>query len=400
MFIRPLSLLFASLACMAGLAAHAAPAVHRPEHSRASGTALIVRGDQVSTEGLVDAVAKAFAETREGHLEVTPFNTIAGIDDALNGTVDVAAVARPAYPGRSQESGLIYKPVAWDALVLIANAANPVRNLTLKQVHGIYYGKITNWSEVGGPNQHIDLEGVFPKLDGVQFSFRRLLFGNGDYPVAVPRLLINIDSLQSDVALNPKGLALSTLAHARRQKGIKIIPIEGVMPSVATLEDATYPLPLKIYLAYKADNPKISTIRQFLTFLGGHRVGAILRSHGLLPFAQAAALNVSTELDRINMIGARMMAEGLPPAYAPANEAARLASKYPELTRQLQLREGASGAESASGGATEYTVANGDTLATIASSHAVTVADLRKWNHLHGDAVHVGQTLKVSAVDP
>ncbi|WP_289445592.1 substrate-binding domain-containing protein, partial [Klebsiella pneumoniae] len=83
----------------------------------------------------------------------------------LSGSVDVAASARPAYFKRPQESGLTFAPVAWDALVLITNTANPVNNLTLRQVHDIYYGKITNWSEVGGVDHKIDLEGVASPLD-------------------------------------------------------------------------------------------------------------------------------------------------------------------------------------------------------------------------------------------
>ncbi|HLI18912.1 MAG TPA: substrate-binding domain-containing protein [Rhodanobacteraceae bacterium] len=427
MSARSSSLIVAAFALAFTFAAGAASVKHstrhhETRHHKEAGPTLIVRGDQVSTEGLVDAVAQAFADTGEGHLEVQPFNTIDGIDQALSGQVDLAASARPAYPARTQESGLVFTPVAWDALVLITNSANPVNNLTLKQIHEIYYGKIKNWSEVGGPDEKIDLEGVFPKLDGLQFSFRRLIFGNGDYPAAVPRLLINVDSLQSDVALDPRALALSTLVHARRQKDIKIIPIEGVMPSLATLENATYPLPLTIYLAYKADSPKIATIQKFLTFLGGSRADDILRSRDLLPFAQATVLNAKTEMDRINNIGAKMVAEGLSPEYAPGNEFARLAHLYPDLQRMNRLQQVASqqvanvnaqrvalseaagvdpspraAAPAAPASPSTYTVVSGDTLSKIARDHSVSVEDLRTWNHLHSDMLKVGQELKMSA---
>jgi phosphate transport system substrate-binding protein len=425
MSLRPLALLLAASALVFAVAVSAAPAKHHARHhsthrDRTSGPALIVRGDQVSTEGLVDAVARAFADTGDGHLEVTPFNTIDGIDQALSGQVDMAAVARPAYPKRTQEAGLTFTPVAWDALVLITNASNPVANLTLKQLHNIYYGQIKNWSEVGGRDEPIDLDGIASPLDGVQFSFRRVMFGTGDNPVAVPRLFINIDSLQSEVALDKKALALSTLVHARRQKGIRIIPIEGVTPSLATLENATYPLPLTIYLAYKADSPKLATIQKFLTFLGGSSASGILRGSDLLPYAQATVLNAKTEVYRINTIGARMVAEGLPPAYAPGTEFARLAKQYPDLSHQMRMQQiaarqvdqanaqratlsQAAGVEPspqaapAEATAVTHTVVSGDTLSKIAHKQSVSVDDLRKWNHLHNDMLRIGQVLKVSA---
>ncbi len=427
MRMRSLGWLVAPVLLWFAAAAVAAPARHHPAHHHAThhtasaGPALRIRGDQVSTEGLVDAVARAFAATGEGHLESTPFNTIDGIDQALSGQVDIAAVARPAYPKRRQEEALTFTPVVWDALVLITNASNPVANLTLKQVHDIYYGKLTNWSSVGGPNERIDLDGIASPLDGVQYSFRQLMFGNGDNPVAVPRLLINVDSLQQDVSLNTKALALSTLVHARRQKGIKIVSIEGVTPGLATLENATYPLPLTIYLAYKADSPKLATIQKFLAFLGGNRVGEILRSHDLLPYTEAVVLNSKTELDRINTVGARMVAEGLPPEYAPGNEFARLAKESPDLEHTMHLQQVAAeqvakaneqriaaaqaagvdpspqAAPSAADASATYTVVSGDTLSKIARKQSVSVADLRKWNHLHGDMLKVGQELKVAA---
>ena len=418
MFVRSLGLLAASVSLAFAVGATAAPARHH--HHKASSPALTVRGDQVSTEGLVTAVAEAFADTGQGHLEVQPFNTIDGIDQALSGQVDLAASARPAYPQRTQEAGLVFTPVAWDALVLITNAANPVSNLTLKQVHEIYYGKIRNWSEVGGPDEKIDLEGVFPKLDGLQFSFRRLIFGNGAYPAQVPRLLINVDSLQSDVALDPRALALSTMVHARRQKGIKIIPIEGVTPSLATLENATYPLPVKIYLAYKADGPKSDTIGKLLTFLQGPKASEILRSHDLLPYQEGVVLNARTEADRINTIAARMIGEGLSPEYSPSAEFARLARTYPDMEHTMRLQQVAAEqvakvnqqriamseaagvnpspkAGDAAAQSQTYTVVSGDTLSKIAQAHSVTVDELRTWNGLHGNLLKVGQVLKVSS---
>ena len=424
---RSLSLIAASLSLAFALAATAAPARHSTKrhhevrHHAESGPALIVRGDQVSTEGLVDAVAAAFADTGEGHLEVTPFNTVDGIDQALSGSVDIAASARPAYFKRVQEANLTFAPVAWDALVLITNDANPVDNLTLKQLHDIYYGKITNWSQVGGPDEKIDLDGVASPLDGVQFSFRQLMFGNGDNPVAVPRLFINVDSLQQEVSLDTKALALSTMVHARGQKGIKIIPIEGVTPSLATLENATYPLPLTIYLAYKADSPKLATIQKFLTFLAGDKAAGIMREHDLLPYAQAVVLNARSEKDRINLLGARMVAEGMPAEYAPGAEFARLSSESADLQHAIRLQQAAAdqvaaanqqriamaqaagvnpspqAASSAPVQRADYTVVSGDTLSKIARKHSVSVADLRKWNHLHSDMLQIGQVLKVSA---
>lgn len=415
MHLRSIGGIAASVFVMAAaVVASAAPAQHSSRHRADSASVLVVRGDQVSTDGVVEAVAKAYAETGDGRLDVQPFSTISGIDYAVQGKVDIAASARPAAitADRHQESGLTFTPVAWDALVFITNASNPVNNLSLKQVRDIYYHQTTNWAKLGGRDEKIDLEGVFQDLDGVEYSFRQLMFGDGDFQAKAPRQLINIDSLQSDVALNTKGLALSTLAHARRQSGIKILSIEGVHPSLATLASGQYPLPMTIYLAYKPDSPKLAQIQQFLAFLGGAKAGEILRSHDLLPYAQATALNAKTTLDRVNTVGAYLVAEGLPAAYAPGNVFAHLAGNPQEVARAAALQQAAAklveqqraaaaqaattAPQSAATASKRYKVAKGDTLSRIAEKFSVSVKQLQEWNHLSGTMLRIGQELQVS----
>ncbi|MDR2571470.1 MAG: substrate-binding domain-containing protein, partial [Oscillospiraceae bacterium] len=50
---------------------------------------------------------------------------------------------------------LIIEPICSDAFVFIVNIANPIDSLTMEQFRGIYNGKITNWSELGGNNEPI-----------------------------------------------------------------------------------------------------------------------------------------------------------------------------------------------------------------------------------------------------
>ncbi len=45
--------------------------------------------------------------------------------------------------------------VARDAIAVIVNPENPVRQLTLQQISDIYSGKINNWTEVGGDDRPI-----------------------------------------------------------------------------------------------------------------------------------------------------------------------------------------------------------------------------------------------------
>ncbi|MBS0486275.1 MAG: substrate-binding domain-containing protein, partial [Proteobacteria bacterium] len=142
---RSLGLLCLVLACGAFAAAPAKS--HAPSAKAAkapTGPSIILRGDH-STTRIYQALANAFEKAGDGRVEVQPFSTISGLDAVHAGTADVAASARAAMPGRAEEQGTNFYPVAWDALVPIVEAANPVSNITLRQLHDVYLGRITNW---------------------------------------------------------------------------------------------------------------------------------------------------------------------------------------------------------------------------------------------------------------
>src|SRR5262249_29482876 len=158
-----------------------------------------------------------------GKVELTPFSTISGLDAVHNGTANLAGTARAAMPDRAEEQGTNFYPIAWDALVPVVEATNPVNNVTLKQLHDMYLGRLTNWKELGGRDDEISLDGAAPPLDGVEYSTRLLLFHYGDQAVSVPRLYVNVDKLAEDIALNTHGIGMSTLSNASHNPKVKML---------------------------------------------------------------------------------------------------------------------------------------------------------------------------------
>ena len=251
---------------------------------------LVWRGDITTARSVVDDVAKAWRSSGHGPVELQPFNTVSGIDAVASGSADIAGSARGEAPGRSNESGLTFTPVAWDALVMITHPGNPVHNISLKQLHDIYFGKITNWSELGGRNEPIDLYAVASPSDGVEFSLRRLLYGRGNQPVAVPRLYVNVAKLEQAVTLDPKALGVSTLSGVRGNSQLQIIAIDDVMPSTATVASGRYQLYTPLYLVTNANGPNAVQTRKFVDFMNSPQARTVMRAHNLLPYNDGATL--------------------------------------------------------------------------------------------------------------
>jgi len=248
---------------------------------------LLWRGDHATGRAIMEDLSKQYAKEKKGKITLQPFSTISGLDAVAQGTADIAGSARGKYSKRAEEAGVNFVPVALDAAVMLSHPKNPVGGLTLRQVYDIYYGRITNWKELGGEDKPINLYAIAAPLDGVEFSVRDLVFRNGDQRVAAPRLYLNTTKLEEAIAIDPAGLGLSTLANTYANKGVKPLSIEGIGASTATISDGSYPLYITLYLAEKVDSPKQAAIERFIGFLNEPAAKDILRRHQLVPYADA-----------------------------------------------------------------------------------------------------------------
>lgn len=435
MSVRAVRLLSAALlgAALIAAPAIASPARHPVHHkassSKSKSATLIWRGDVTTGHGVVTEMAKLWQREGHGKIELQPFNTASGIDAVSMGTADLAGSARPA-DGSPEDGKLTFTPVAWDGLVMITNPANPVRNLTLRQLHEIYFGRITNWSQVGGKDAPIDLYSVFSPKDGLEYSLRALLYGRGDQQISAPRLYLNTDALQQGVALDPNALGLSSLSNVEGNPKLRMIPIDGVAPTVANIADGSYPLFIPLYLVTNPNNPKAAETKAFLDFLSTDKAKAVLRDHFVLPYQDGIALAAKQAEQHDKVYAEANATTAKPPLAAPGASYAAAAAIAPTSGRTLAARDAmearnakpsaaadntaasaqaAADAEAAGESSSAalakashaasgktYTVIKGDTLSGIAHKHGTNVADLRRWNHLKSDNLKLGQVLQVS----
>ncbi|MDA0268681.1 MAG: substrate-binding domain-containing protein [Cyanobacteria bacterium] len=80
-----------------------------------------------------------------------------GIEMLLNNQLSFAQSSRPLKPEerqRAEQQGYSLKeiPVAIEGLAIAVHPDLPISGVTLTQLQDIYLGRITNWSQVGGPN--------------------------------------------------------------------------------------------------------------------------------------------------------------------------------------------------------------------------------------------------------
>jgi phosphate transport system substrate-binding protein len=334
------------------------PAAHKKAASAGKSVpatpAIVWRGDHSSARVFGDLV-KQYEASKQGKVTMQPFSTVSGLDAVNSGSADLAGSARPAMISRAEEKSINFYPVAWDALVPITSTKNPVSNITLKQLHDVYLGRLTDWKDLGGEPAEINLYGVAGPLDGIEYSTRLLLFHDGDQAVSVPRLYVNTEKLEEGIVIDPHAIGMSTLSGVARNPGIKMLTVEGVAASSSSIADGSYPLYSTLYLAARDDGKNKDATIKFIRYTEGDSAKTILRKHDLVPYADAPNL-VEKQAARVAWVDRHVhptaTADGTPVS-APNATAQALQRIAPtaELTAQAKERAARAAAEKANTGA-------------------------------------------------
>ena len=189
------------------------------------------------------------------------------------------------------------KPIGVDALVFIVNEDNPVTDLTQQQLRDIYAGKITNWKDVGG--QDLDIVAFQRRSDsGSQTLFQKLLIQGGELmdpptelaPTAMGEL---VDSLAAyNNSANAIGFSVYYyIDQMYSQPGLRLLSVDGVMPSNDTLADGSYPLCNDFYAVIHPDAAADSPERRLYDWLDTADGIACIQKAGYVPAQSAAKEN-------------------------------------------------------------------------------------------------------------
>jgi len=167
-------------------------------------------------------------------------------------------------------------------MVLGVNLGVTVSSLTSVEVSGIYSGAITNWSEVGGSDLDIIV------LDREETESSKLLLREEIFD---PNLIIG----DKVVLLHSSGSTNKTIESTAgaigqtslgvinlEQLNIKPLAINGVTPSVETIENDTYPL-VRRYGLILPKGELDPSVQAFIDFITGSEAKALLQQYDFAP---------------------------------------------------------------------------------------------------------------------
>ncbi|MEM9247197.1 MAG: phosphate ABC transporter substrate-binding/OmpA family protein [Pseudomonadota bacterium] len=159
--------------------------------------------------------------------------------------------------------------VALDAAVPVVHPDNPVRDVSLPVLAQIAAGRITNWSELGGPDEPIRMVLPQPGSSAYQIVEDQILRPNR------LRLDRNMELVESEaiaesiVSDDPGAVTLVSNALVSNTKPVPLRQVCGPLslPSTFTVRAEEYPLSRRV-LVYTATQQQSQRLNDFIAFAG------------------------------------------------------------------------------------------------------------------------------------
>jgi phosphate transport system substrate-binding protein len=187
-------------------------------------------------------------------VQVTGGGSGIGIAALINGTTDLANSSRPmreAEKARVRDRFNVLPSetaVARDGLAVYVPETNPVQQITLAQLKGIYMGDITNWKDVGGSDAPVVLYSR-ENSSGTYVFFKDNVLGGGDF-AASAQTLPGTAAVVNAVAKEKNGIGYGGAAYAKGVKEVKLVGKDGqaYAPSAENVASGKYPLSRDLFV--------------------------------------------------------------------------------------------------------------------------------------------------------
>lgn len=234
---------------------------------------------------LCQAWAEAFMATHpQVTVAITGGGSGTGIAAMIGGSCDLAAASRPMTPKEQARAAAKEWIVGLDGLAVVVHPKNPVQELTMEQLAGVFTGKIHHWQELGGPNRRIVL--LSREVNsGTHVYFKEHVLGKGQEFAPEALMLPSSQAIADEVATNPDAIGYYGMGYVNPNNAPVAIAKspEGpyVTPSIAAVQSNAYPISRPLFF-YSRGEPQ-GVVKAFLDFTLSPEGQTIVRQTNFVP---------------------------------------------------------------------------------------------------------------------
>ena len=218
-----------------------------------------------------------------------------GIASLINGTVDLANSSRAIKDKElklAEDNGQhpVQHIVGYDALVVFLHADNPMDEMSIEQLVGIYGdgGEITRWTDLGVEVPGCQGQEIVvvsrQNNSGTYAYFREAVLGTSDFRLGTRDMHGSKDVVDL-VEKTPCAIGYSGLAYATNHVTLDCIAAETggpcVNPSVQTASDNSYPIARPLFMYTNGEPTGI--VGEYLNWIKSDEGQCIILNKGYAP---------------------------------------------------------------------------------------------------------------------
>lgn len=204
-----------------------------------------------------------------------------GLKQVADGSVDIgnSDVAADTKLDKAVADGLVDHKVCVVTMAPVVNKdiAATVKSLTKQQLTDIFTAKITNWKEVGGPDEEIVLI-TRPSTSGTRALFKEFALGGAEE--ASNKSLETDDSgtLLQSIKDNKGAIGYVALSYLVNNQDVATVSVDGVAPTLENTYNGTYPVWGYEHM-YTKGEPN-ATVKAYLDFIMSDEYGKSMGAQG------------------------------------------------------------------------------------------------------------------------
>ena len=169
--------------------------------------------------------------------------------------------------------------IAYDALAVITNPSNPIKNFTLLELKEIFAGHIKDWKELGWPAGGSIQVCSHEASRGSFGTWKKFVMGQKEHVTFKANIFEDNYSLGNYITKNRNAIGYLNSTVATKIQS-NIIPVNGVAPTMESISNCKYPVCQELRLLTR--NNSNEQIKHFVSYrLASDKGQSIIRKMGI-----------------------------------------------------------------------------------------------------------------------
>jgi len=202
---------------------------------------------------IAEECARIFMENNPGsQVYVSGGGSSHGIKSVAEDVIDIGDASRDLKDSeKEQYTDLVTHAIAKDGVAIIVHPSNPINDLTITQLQGIYTGEITNWKDIGGK----DIEIMVVSREGgsgTRDCFEQAVLKPIEKDVTKYAIIQDSNGkVRTTIAGSEQGIGFISLGYVNSD--VKAVKLDGIEPTIESIRSGDYAISRTLWMITKGN---------------------------------------------------------------------------------------------------------------------------------------------------